>query len=67
MTVREAVAVLKGEGIELGISWGNMLTPLDTTCPLMMAAYGDFKVSHIVGGRADNYYEIEVAAMPIKE
>lgn len=67
MTVREAVAVLKAEGVRVSISWDKMLTPLDTTCPLMMAAYGGFKVSRIVGGYPENHFEIEIAAMPVRE
>lgn len=66
MNVTEAIAVLKrAEAIH--ICWDGLITELDRDSALMLAAYGNFKVSEIHQGHGENTFELMIAAQPIKE
>ena len=66
MSVTDAVAVLK-KAEAIHICWEGMITELDRDSALMLAAYGDFKVSEIHQGHGEEVFELVIAAQPIKE
>ena len=66
MTVRDAVNVLKcAKTIALG--YGDNSVPFSKDDPLMMDAYGAYKVDAIAAVGELDYYEIVIAMQPIRE
>ena len=65
MTVREVTEVLK-EAKKIIIGYGINALSFEIGDSLATEAYGDFKVSKVVG-YDDGTYEIDVAVMPIRE
>lgn len=66
MSVTDAVAVLK-KAEAIYICWDGSITELDRGSALMLAAYGNFKVSEINQSHRENTFELLIAAQPIKE
>lgn len=65
MTVIDAIRVLKSaKTISLG--YGDNVIPFDKDNPLSLAAFGKYVVDEIKG-LEDDYYEISIAMMPVKE
>ena len=67
MTVKEVCGILKtAKTIALG--WNGASIEFEKSNPLMMDAYGNYVVDSIeaVGDSEDGYYEVNIAAQPMK-
>lgn len=66
MTVKEAIAVLKGAKA-ITLAWGGFGMPIDPDDEIAMAAFGDFKVDRIYNSFELDTYELNIAVKFIKK